>query len=152
KGELITIDFGASYNGYMSDITRTVAVGRISPKLKEIYEIVRESQERGCKVAKAGVTGKDIDDVCRGYIIENGYGRNFSHSTGHGLGMSAHESPNITALNVKPLLVNSVVTIEPGIYIQGLGGVRIEDALIVTRNGNINLHKAAPKELIQLKD
>ncbi len=152
KGELITIDFGASYNGYMSDITRTVAVGKVPPKLREIYEIVREAQERGCRSVKAGMAGKYIDGICREHITENGYGRYFLHSTGHGLGMSVHELPAITALNIKPLPINSVVTVEPGIYIQGLGGVRIEDALIITKNGSINLHKAAPKELIQLRD
>lgn len=150
KGELVTIDFGASYNSYMSDITRTVAVGKVSPKLKEIYEVVRMSQELGCSVIKAGVSGMAVDNLCREYISESGYGKYFLHSTGHGLGMSVHELPVITSSNKQPLPVNSVVTCEPGIYIEGLGGVRIEDALIVKKNGNINLHRALTKKLIVL--
>ena len=93
KGELITFDFGASYAGYMSDITRTVAVGALSPKWREIYETVQKSQELGCKTARAGITGAELDNVCREYIDARGYGKYFLHSTGHGLGMQVHELP-----------------------------------------------------------
>jgi Xaa-Pro aminopeptidase len=150
KGELVTIDFGASYNGYMSDVTRTVAVGKVSAKLKEIYEVVRLSQELGCSFIKAGVPGRDVDELCREFISESGYGKYFLHSTGHGLGMSVHELPSVSAANRGPLPACAVVTCEPGIYIKGLGGVRIEDALVVKKGGAINLHGKLTKKLIAL--
>lgn len=150
KGELITFDFGASYNGYMSDITRTVALGTITPKLRAIYETVRESQELGCSAARAGVTGRELDMICREYIHDQDYSAHFLHSTGHGLGMQVHELPIVSSGSSKPLPVNAVITVEPGIYVEGLGGVRIEDALVIKKDGNINLHQKMTKKLITL--
>ncbi len=149
-GELVTIDFGASYRGYLADMTRTVAIGKVSPKLLEMYDVVQKAQQLGCASAKAGITGKALDTICRQYIEKRGYGTYFLHSTGHGLGMEVHELPYVSPANVKPLPEGSVVTCEPGVYIEGVGGVRIEDALVLTKSGNINLNQIAPKKLIVL--
>ncbi|MDO8620620.1 MAG: aminopeptidase P family protein [bacterium] len=169
SGELVTIDFGARYKGYVSDMTRTFAVGKISPRLKEIYEAVREAQELGCQKAKAGMTGAEIDATCRNYLKKKGFGTYFTHSTGHGIGIEVHELPHVSptpsphpfpseARGTSPLKrgrgredalpAGSVITCEPGVYIPNVGGVRIEDALVLTKNGNVNLTSAVPKELI----
>ncbi|RDE31778.1 aminopeptidase P family protein [Parageobacillus thermoglucosidasius] len=149
KGELVTLDFGAYYNGYCSDITRTVAVGEISDELKTIYNIVLEAQLRGMKGIKPGMTGKEADALTRDYITEKGYGDYFGHSTGHGIGLEIHEGPTLSARSDIVLAPGMVVTVEPGIYIPGLGGVRIEDDTVVTENGNEALTHS-PKELIIL--
>lgn len=149
KGELVTLDFGAYYNGYCSDITRTVAVGEISDELKTIYNIVLEAQMRGMKGIKPGMTGKEADALTRDYITEKGYGDYFGHSTGHGIGLEIHEGPTLSARSDVVLAPGMVVTVEPGIYIPGLGGVRIEDDTVVTENGNEALTHS-PKELIIL--
>ncbi|MBI4085131.1 MAG: aminopeptidase P family protein [Candidatus Liptonbacteria bacterium] len=139
KGELVTFDFGCFYRGYASDVTRTVAIGEIPSKLSEIYETVKMSQEAGLKAAKAGISGAEIDKICRDCISEKGYGDYFLHGTGHGLGMEVHELPYVSAANKEPLPENSVITIEPGIYIEGIGGVRIEDTIVLKKDGNANL-------------
>jgi len=148
KGELVTFDFGCFVNGYASDITRTVALGEVPHELREIYEVVREAQERGCKAARAGISGKELDDVCRNYVASKGYGAQFLHGTGHGVGMEVHELPYVSGMNNEALHENSVITIEPGIYVEGLGGVRIEDALVLKLDGNINLSEKITKKLI----
>lgn len=150
KGELVTVDFGVRYRGYVSDMTRTVAIGRISPQLRTMYMAVQNAQELGCKKAKAGMTGAEIDAVCRNYLTKRGFGKYFTHSTGHGIGMEVHELPNISPHHTTSLPVRSVITCEPGIYIHGVGGVRIEDALILTKSGTINLTGFVSKELIAL--
>ena len=150
KGELITFDFGSSFNGYVSDVVRTVAIGQISDKLTEIYETVKTAQELGCKAVKAGITGSEIDKICRDYISSRGYGEYFLHGTGHGVGMEVHELPYVSASNKEPLPENSVITIEPGIYIEGIGGVRIEDTVAVKKDGSINMSGGLSKELIIL--
>ena len=127
KGDFVVMDFGALYNGYHADMTRTVAIGEATSKHKEIYDIVLESQLSGIKAAKAGITGKELDNACRSVINKAGYGDKFIHSTGHGIGLEVHTYPRVSHLNEKPLLENYVVTIEPGIYLEGWGGVRIED-------------------------
>ena len=127
RGDFVVMDFGALYNGYHADMTRTVAIGEATSKHKEIYDIVLESQLSGIKVAKAGITGKELDSACRSVINKAGYGDKFIHSTGHGIGLEVHTHPRVSHLNEKPLLENYVVTIEPGIYLEGWGGVRIED-------------------------
>ncbi len=150
EGELVTIDIGCFYKGYTSDMTRTVAMGEVSQDLKNIYNIVLEAQKRGVKAAKAGMTGKELDSVTRDYITKAGYGEYFKHGTGHGLGLDIHEDPRVSQANDLPLEVGACVTIEPGIYITGLGGVRIEDDIILTEDGCIILNEF-PKELITIK-
>lgn len=148
-GELVTLDYGALYNGYCSDITRTVAVGEVSDELRKIYDIVLEANIRGVNEIKAGMTGKEADAITRDYIKEMGYGVNFGHSTGHGLGMEVHEAPRLSHLSKETLKPGMVVTVEPGIYVAGLGGCRIEDDIVITEEGNERL-TFSTKEFIQL--
>ena len=148
-------------------MTRTLAVGKVSPRLRKIYEAVREAQELGRKKAKAGVTGAEIDAVCRQYLTKKGFGKYFTHSTGHGIGMEVHELPHISPtstpsprrLGTSPLKrgrgreelpAGAVITCEPGVYIPNIGGVRIEDALVLTKKGNSNLTGHISKELLAL--
>lgn len=149
KGEFVTLDFGAYYKGYCSDITRTVAVGEVSDELKLIYEIVLEAQLRGMAGIKPGMTGKEADALTRDYITEKGYGEYFGHSTGHGLGMEVHEAPSLSFRSDTILVPGMLVTVEPGIYVPGLGGVRIEDDTLVTKDGNESLSHST-KDLIIL--
>lgn len=150
KGELITIDFGCYFDGYASDITRTVALGEVSGKLRDIYEVVMVSQGMGLATAKAGISGFEIDKICRDYLSGKGYGEYFLHGTGHGLGMEVHELPYVSAGNKESLPENSVITVEPGIYIEGVGGVRIEDDVVLKKGGNINLSGELSRDLIVL--
>jgi Xaa-Pro aminopeptidase len=149
KGDLVTLDFGAYYQGYVSDITRTIAVGEPDEKLKEIYDIVYEAQKRGVASIKPGMSGKEADALTRDYITEKGYGEYFGHSTGHGIGLEVHEGPNLSLKSDIVLEPGMVVTVEPGIYIPGLGGVRIEDDTLITSKGNETLTHST-KELIIL--
>jgi Xaa-Pro aminopeptidase len=148
NNEFVTFDIGCEYNGYTSDLTRTVAFGNPDPKLVEIYNVVYEAQVKAVAAAKAGMTGKELDAICRDYITEKGYGEYFKHGTGHGIGLDVHEGPRVSAANTNPLELGAVVTVEPGIYITGLGGVRIEDDIILTEEGCIVLNMF-PKELIR---
>lgn len=149
KGELVTLDFGAYYKGYCSDITRTVAVGQVNDQLKEIYKTVLEAQLRGMEGIKPGLTGKQADALTRDYITEKGYGDYFGHSTGHGLGMEVHEDPSLSVKSETVLEPRMVVTVEPGIYIAGVGGTRIEDDTLITADGNRSFTHS-PKELLIL--
>jgi Xaa-Pro aminopeptidase len=149
NGDIVTLDFGAYYKGYVSDITRTVSVGEPNPKLKEIYEIVLEAQLRGVEGIKPGITGKEADALTRDLITDKGYGEYFGHSTGHGIGLEVHEGPTLSMRNDAVLEPGMVVTVEPGIYIPGLGGVRIEDDVLITKDGN-ELLTHSTKELIIL--
>lgn len=149
SGELVTLDYGAVYEGYCSDITRTVAVGEISSELRNIYNIVLEANKRGIEGIKPGMTGKEADALTRDYITEKGYGKHFGHSTGHGIGLEVHEGPTLSLRSDKKLEKGMVVTVEPGIYVAGLGGCRIEDDIVITENGNERI-TFAQKELIQL--
>jgi Xaa-Pro aminopeptidase len=149
SGELVTMDYGALYNGYCSDITRTVAVGQITEELQSIYDTVLEAQLRGVKGIKPGMTGKEADALTRDYITEKGYGVYFGHSTGHGLGLEVHEEPRLSHLSEAVLKPGMVVTVEPGIYIPGVGGCRIEDDIVITETGNERLTNAT-KDFIQL--
>lgn len=148
-GELVTLDYGALYNGYCSDTTRTVAVGDISDELNTIYQTVLEAQKRGVNALKPGTTGKEGDAVARDYIAGCGYGQYFGHSTGHGVGMEVHEDPSLSRKSDAILEAGMVVTVEPGIYIPNVGGCRIEDDLVITETGNERL-TVADKELIHL--
>ncbi|MCT2537530.1 Xaa-Pro peptidase family protein [Aquibacillus koreensis] len=149
SGELVTLDFGALYKGYCSDITRTVAVGEISEELHTIYHTVLEAQLKGMEGIKAGITGKEADALTRDHIKEKGYGEYFGHSTGHGLGLEVHEGPGLSFRSNQVLEEGMVVTVEPGIYVPGVGGCRIEDDTVVTKEGNERLN-FSPKELIIL--
>ncbi|MGX6442715.1 M24 family metallopeptidase [Neobacillus sp. K501] len=149
-GDFVTLDYGAYYNGYVSDITRTVAVGEPDAKLKEIYEIVLEAQLKGMAGIKPGMTGKEADALTRDYISEKGYGDYFGHSTGHGIGLEVHEGPSLSVRSDTILEPGMIVTVEPGIYIPGLGGVRIEDDTVITKDHNEALTHST-KELIILK-
>ena len=148
KGDFVVMDFGALYNGYHADMTRTIVIGEASEKHREIYSTVLDSQLSGIKLAKAGVTGAEIDHACREVIIAAGYGDKFIHSTGHGIGLEVHTYPRISSLNKQPLLENYVVTIEPGIYIEGWGGVRIEDDCWIQKHQCIPLNKSTKEMLI----
>ncbi len=149
-GELVTLDFGAYYKGYCSDMTRTVGVGDIrSDELKNIYDIVLQAQLLGMNEIKAGMTGKQADALTRDYISAKGYGEYFGHSTGHGIGLDIHEGPALSIKSDTILEPGMVVTVEPGIYIDGVGGVRIEDDIVITKDGNMALTHSK-KELLLL--
>lgn len=148
-GDFVTMDFGAVYNGYHSDITRTVVIGQASGKQKEIYHIVQEAQLLGLKAVQAGRFGKDVDDVARKVITEAGYGQFFGHGLGHGLGLVIHEDPRLSPMGNIVLEANMTVTVEPGIYLPDWGGVRIEDTVVVTAAG-CEILTASSKQLIEL--
>ncbi|GKV68106.1 Xaa-Pro dipeptidase [Sporosarcina sp. NCCP-2716] len=135
SGELVTMDYGALYNGYISDITRTVAVGEPTDQMREIYEITLAAQKLAVEGFKPGMTGKEADAIARDYITEKGYGEAFGHSTGHGIGLEVHELPGLSFRSDMVLESNMTVTAEPGIYLPGVGGVRIEDDLVITEDG-----------------
>jgi Xaa-Pro aminopeptidase len=149
NGEMITLDFGCTVRGYNSDITRTVAVGRASDRARKVYEAVRGAQLDAIHAARAGMLAKDLDGVARERIKKEGYGRYFNHSLGHGLGLQIHERPRVSFLSKERLVSGSVITIEPGVYIPGFGGVRIEDDIVLTLSG-CEVLNAAPKEFLIL--
>jgi len=139
SGEFVTMDFGSLYHGYCSDMTRTVAVGSVTDEMAEVYGVVLRAQEAGIAAAKAGVTGAAVDGAARAVIEEAGYGPYFGHSFGHGVGVEIHEAPNASPANDKPLPAGAVISAEPGIYLPGKFGVRIEDVLILEENGNTDI-------------
>ena len=147
SGDFVTMDFGAVVGGYHSDMTRTVAVGKISDKQIEVYNTVLKAQQNALECIKSGVSARDADSAARDIIEAAGYGKYFRHSTGHGVGIEIHETPNLSPSSHKKLAAGNVVTVEPGIYIPGEFGVRIEDMVCVTDDGCINLTNA-PKNLI----
>ena len=149
NGEMVTLDFGCTVDGYNSDITRTVAVGRASRRAREMYKAVLDAQRGAIDSARAGMRAQELDAVARERIRHAGFGKYFIHSLGHGLGLHVHERPRISALSTEELQAGSVVTIEPGVYISGFGGVRIEDDVLLTDTGCTVLN-AAPKELLIL--
>ena len=149
EGEFITIDFGCVWGGYCSDTTRTVAVGHVTEEMNKVYHTVLQAQLAGIAVAKAGAAGKAVHEAAAKVIGGAGYGEYFGHGFGHGVGVEIHEEPTASERNAKPLPEGAVISAEPGIYIPGRFGVRIEDVLVITRDGNIDITKA-PKELIIL--
>ena len=149
EGDVIKLDFGALAAGYHADMTRTVAFGSPGGELKKIHEVVRASQQAGIDAVRAGVAGSAVDAVSRGVIEEAGYGDSFVHSLGHGVGLEVHEAPSLSRTEEEPLPAGSVVTVEPGIYVPGLGGVRIEDMVEVTDDGCVVVG-SSPRELIEL--
>ena len=140
KGDLVVVDLTLRYKGYVSDSTRTFAVGKISQKEQEAYEIVKESQRLGLKSVKPNVDCKDVDLACRKFIEDKGFGKFFIHSTGHGIGLEVHEVPTISYRSETKLGKNMAITVEPGIYIPNKFGIRIEDSLIV-KNKPMVMHK-----------
>ncbi len=147
NGELVTLDFGCTVRGYNSDITRTVAVGKATAQARKIYSVVLNAQCDAINAARAGMWAKDLDTVARGRITREGYGKYFNHSLGHGLGIQVHERPRVSSLSKEKLTARSVITIEPGVYIPGMGGVRIEDDVLLTAGG-CEVLNTAPKEFM----
>lgn len=145
KNGILLMDFGCVYEHYCSDITRTVFIGSSTKnnKFHRIYDIVLQAQSRALEACKEGVITTEIDAIAREYIKSRGYGDNFGHGLGHGVGLEIHESPKISYTDGITLMENMVVTIEPGIYIEDLGGVRIEDMVVITKNGCRNLYKSS---------
>lgn len=149
EGDFVTFDIGAVYEGYHSDMTRTVAVGKVSDEQKKIYDIVLKAHLEGLKAVKAGVSAFDVDKVCRDIITEAGYGKFFGHGTGHGVGLQIHEEPRVSPKGNTVLEAGMVITVEPGIYLPDKFGVRIEDTVLVTEEG-FETFANIPKDLIIL--
>lgn len=148
-GDFVTMDFGCIKNGYCSDMTRTVAVGHATEEMRNVYDTVLKAQLAGIAAARPGVPGADIHNAAAAVIAEAGYGRYFGHGFGHGVGLYIHEAPNASPLNTAPMPEGAVISAEPGIYLPGRFGVRIEDVLYLTGDGNVDITKA-PKELLIL--
>lgn len=144
SGDLLLFDWGAMYRGYCSDITRTFAIGKLSQELREIYQLVQAANAAGRSAGKPALRAGDVDHASRGVIQQGGYGQFFTHRTGHGLGMESHEGPYIFAENDLILQEGMVYTVEPGIYLPGKGGVRIEDNVVVTADGCESLTDFTP--------
>ena len=149
EGDFVTMDFGALYNGYCADMTRTVAVGHATEEMVKVYNTVLEAQLAGLAASRAGVPGKDVDEAARKVIRDAGYGEYFGHGYGHSLGLEVHENPSPNARNDQPMPVGAVASAEPGIYLPGKFGVRIEDVVIFTADGCENITRS-PKNLIIL--
>jgi Xaa-Pro aminopeptidase len=147
EGELVLVDAGAKVDGYCSDCTRTFAVGEISDSLHEIYELTRLAQQAGLDAVRPGAIGRDVDAAARAVIANAGYGESFGHGLGHGIGLLVHEAPNLRPESTDVLAAGNAVTVEPGIYLSGVGGVRIEDLVVVTEDGCDALTRF-PKELM----
>jgi len=149
RGEAVTFDTGCRFKGYCSDMTRTVFLGRPNPDLKQVYCIVLEAQKRALAGIKAGASCAEVDGLARNYIKDQGYGQYFGHGLGHGVGLAVHEQPGLSYASKQKLAPGDVVTVEPGIYLPGLGGVRIEDMVLVTKTGYVNFTQS-PKKLLSL--
>ena len=148
-GMFITMDFGCKVEGYCSDMTRTVALGSPTQEMEDVYNAVLAAQKAGIHAARAGVTGKEIDEAARHVLREAGYGEYFSHSFGHSLGIEVHESPGANSKETRPMPVGAVISAEPGVYLPGCFGVRIEDVLILNETGCEDITRS-PKDLIVL--
>lgn len=149
-GELVTMDFGATFKDYCSDITRTICVGKASDEQRKIYNLVLDAQLYGLETIKAGKSGKEIDEAVRNRLTDAGYEKFFVHGLGHGVGLEIHEEPRLSKLSkCESLLPNMIVTDEPGLYIANFGGVRIEDTVLVT-SGKAQALTRSPKTLIEL--
>lgn len=149
KGDFVTFDFGATVDGYLCDITRTVVVGKATIRQKKIYATVLRAQLAAIRKIRPGASGKAVDKTARDIITKAGYGKNFGHGTGHGISMEIHSGPSLSPRVDNKLKAGNVITVEPGIYISGWGGVRIEDDVVVTRTGCRVLNRA-PKKLLEL--
>lgn len=149
EGDFVTFDFGAVYKGYHSDMTRTLVVGESDSWQQDVYEVVLEAQLKGLRAAEVGMTGRELDAIVRDYITDCGYGDYYVHGTGHGVGLEIHEMPNINKRGSTVLQTGMIFTIEPGIYIPGKGGVRIEDTVVLTEEGARALN-GVKKQLIEI--
>ncbi len=149
-GNFVVIDFGVVYEGYCSDMTRTIVMGRASEEQKHIYGIVLQAQQTALQAVKQGATASSIDTIARDIIKNAGYGEQFGHSTGHGVGLHIHEYPRLHSASKDTLKAGMAITIEPGIYVTGMGGVRIEDLVIVTKDGSDVLTADISKELLEI--
>jgi Xaa-Pro aminopeptidase len=143
-GDGVVIDMGVIVDGYCSDLTRTIAVGKSTPKFREVYDIVLTAQRTAEEIVRSGMTGEEAHMLAHNVIAEAGYGENFGHGLGHGVGLLIHEAPRLARLAKDELQDGMVVTIEPGIYVSGWGGVRIED-MVVLENGVARVMTTAPK-------
>ena len=150
EGDLVLVDAGALVDGYCSDCTRTFAVGEVSDSLREVYELVRRAQQAGLDAVRPGASGRDVDAAARAMIADAGYGENFGHGLGHGLGLLVHEAPVLRPESEDVLAAGHVVTVEPGIYLSGVAGVRIEDLVVVTDDG-AEVLTSFPKELATVR-
>jgi len=150
KGDFLTFDMGCQWKGYASDFTRTVVIGKATKKHTEIYNIVLQAHQLAIKGIRAGITTRAADSLARDHIAEQGYGKYFGHSLGHGVGLNVHEAPRLAALGNGKIKSGSVVTVEPGIYLPGWGGVRIEDLVVVTAQGVKILSKSPRNKLVEL--
>lgn len=150
NGDLVVVDFGCMYGGYHSDMTRTFGVGSVSDECRHIYDIVLEAHNRALNAVKPGINGRDLHMIAADYIAENGYGDCFGHGLGHGFGLEIHEMPRASVKSVSVLEPGMTITIEPGIYVEGLCGVRIEDCVAVTENGYLDF-VSSPKELLVIE-
>ncbi|MFQ3549399.1 MAG: Xaa-Pro peptidase family protein [Armatimonadota bacterium] len=147
-GDFLKLDFGAELNRYNSDITRTFVIGKPTDKHKEIYNTVLAAQMKAIEAIKPNISGKEIDDVARNYIAECGYGKNFGHGLGHSIGIEVHDGPGLSQTSDIILQPGMVFTVEPGIYIEGFGGVRIEDDVLVTETGYEILTHSNKKDIV----
>jgi Xaa-Pro aminopeptidase len=149
NGDFLTMDFGCIYEGYCSDMTRTIVVGKASDKQKEVYDTVLKAQLAALDFLKAGYQGKEVDKVARDIIYNAGYEGCFGHGLGHSVGLFIHENPRLSQLEEDIIEAGMIETVEPGIYMKGFGGVRIEDLVVVTEDGNVN-YTHSDKKLIEL--
>ena len=149
NGMFITMDFGCKWNGYCSDMTRTVALGKPTEEMRQVYAAVLAAQEAGISVARAGIPGKEVDAAARRVLDEAGYGEYFAHSFGHSLGLDIHEKPNAARTEETPLPCGAVISAEPGIYIPGRFGVRVEDVIVIQEDGCFDVTRS-PKQLLIL--
>ncbi|PKM62931.1 MAG: hypothetical protein CVU97_02845 [Firmicutes bacterium HGW-Firmicutes-21] len=149
KNSFFTMDYGAKYNGYCSDMTRTVVLGRADSEMRHVYETVLTAQRKSLETVKSGVTGIEVDFAARNYIYASGYEGFFGHSTGHSLGLEIHEQPRFSTASGEKVMAGAVMTVEPGIYLPGRYGVRIEDLVLITKSGCKNFTRSS-KELIEL--
>lgn len=148
-GDFVTMDFGCTYDGYCSDMTRTIVVGRANNKQRDIYETVLKAQLEAMKVIRSGVVGSEVHKVAADVIASKGYGEYFGHGLGHSVGLYIHENPRFSPAEKRQIMTNTIETVEPGIYIPDFGGVRIEDMIVVKEDGFENL-TSSPKELIEI--
>ncbi|MBN1578970.1 MAG: aminopeptidase P family protein [Chitinispirillaceae bacterium] len=149
RGQFVLVDFGCTVDGFASDMTRTVVCGKASRKQRELYRIVQNAQQKACREARAAMTARAIDALARDPIKAAGYGERFGHALGHGVGRRIHEAPRISARVSLNVPSNAVITIEPGIYLPGFGGIRIEDMAVLQQNG-VRLLTHSPRELLEL--